>query len=59
MLAEADTGRILPLHREISACQLIPRNFVRHNPEEHGRIYRTLDASTLAEVVGRVSRLRS
>ena len=43
--------KILLLHGEIAAEQLMPKNFVFYNPEEHRRIVTALEASGAAALV--------
>ena len=43
--------KILLLHGEIAAEQLMPKNFVFYNPEEHRRIVAALEASGAAALV--------
>jgi aminopeptidase YwaD len=44
-------GRILFLHGEIAKEQLMPKNFVFYNPEEHQRILSLLEKSLPAAIV--------
>ena len=44
-------GRILLLHGEIAKEQLMPKNFVFYNPEEHQRIYHLLEEKRPAAVI--------
>jgi aminopeptidase YwaD len=56
-LEEANiTGKILLLREEIAKEQLMPKNFVFYNPEEHQRIYRLLEEKQPAAVITATSR---
>ena len=50
------TGKILLLHGEIAKEQLMPKNFVFYNPEEHQRIYRMLEEKQPAAVISATTR---
>ena len=49
-------GKLLLLHGGIAREQIMPRNFVFYNPEEHQRVYRALDAAGPAAVITAVGR---
>lgn len=44
-------GKLLLLHGEIAAGQIMPKNFVFYNPEEHQRLVRYLESSGVAAVI--------
>jgi len=44
-------GKLLLLHGEIAREQIMPRNFVFYNPEEHQRVYRALDTIKPAAII--------
>jgi len=54
-LLEAE-GKILLLYGEIASEQLMPKNFVFYNPEEHQRIYRLLEEKQPKAVITATSR---
>jgi aminopeptidase YwaD len=45
------TGRIALLHGEIAKEQIMPRNFVFYNPEEHQQLIAALDNSGLKAII--------
>ena len=49
-------GKILLLRGEIAKEQLMPKNFVFYNPEEHQRIYRLLEEKQPAAIISATSR---
>lgn len=56
-LAAADAeGKILLLRGELTAEQLMPKNFVFYNPDHHQRIIRTLEAKRPAAIVAATGR---
>jgi aminopeptidase YwaD len=56
-LVAADArGKILLLRGEIAKEQLMPKNFVFYNPEEHQRIYRLLEEKKPAAVISATTR---
>ncbi len=50
------SGKILLLYGEIAKEQLMPKNFVFYNPEEHQRIYHLLEEKKPAAVISATSR---
>lgn len=50
------TDKILLLHGEIAKEQLMPKNFVFYNPEEHQRIYRLLEEKHPAAIISATTR---
>lgn len=54
--SEAVRGAIALLHSEIAAGQYMPRNFRFYNPESHGRVYRAIDDSCPAALIGATGR---
>jgi len=49
-------GKIILLHGEIAKEQLMPKNFVFYNPEEHQHIYRLLEEKQPAAVITATTR---
>lgn len=49
-------GKIILLHGEIAREQLMPKNFVFYNPEEHQKIIALLEKGKLAAVIGATGR---
>jgi len=49
-------GKVLLLHGEIASGQLMPKNFVWYNPEEHKHIYGLLEAKSPAAVIAATGR---
>ena len=49
-------GMLLLLHGEIAKEQLMPKNFVFYNPEEHQRIYRLLEEKQPVAVITATTR---
>ena len=49
-------GKILLLRGEIAKEQLMPKNFVFYNPEEHQRIYRLLEEKQPAAIISATTR---
>ncbi len=45
------TGKIILLHSEIVREQLMPKNFVFYNPEEHQRIIKALEKSGVKAII--------
>ena len=50
------TGKILLLRGEIAKEQIMPKNFVFYNPEEHQRIYRLLEEKQPAAIISATTR---
>lgn len=50
------TGKVLLLRGEIAEEQLMPRNFVFYNPEEHQRVYRLLEEKQPAAIITATTR---
>lgn len=50
------TGKIILLHGEIAREQLMPKNFVFYNPEEHQKIIALLEKGKPAAVIGATGR---
>ena len=49
-------GKILLLRGEIAKEQIMPKNFVFYNPEEHQRIYRLLEEKQPAAIISATTR---
>lgn len=50
------TGKILLLHSDIAKVQLMPKNFVFYNPEEHQKIIALLEQMQPAAIISATSR---
>lgn len=49
-------GQVLLLHGELAKEQLMPKNFVFYNPEEHQQIYRLLEAKAPQAIIAATGR---
>ncbi|HSK47884.1 MAG TPA: M28 family peptidase [Coriobacteriia bacterium] len=55
-LGAASEPRVVLLHGEIASGQLMPKNFVWYNPDEHKRIYRALERVSPVAVLAATGR---
>jgi aminopeptidase YwaD len=49
-------GKVLLLHGELAGEQLMPKNFIFYNPDEHQEIYRLLEAAAPSALIAATGR---